>query len=136
MPSMTIDLTPDYSEKTLHVAVALQGRKNLERGVVYLPQLVYSKINETSEHLYEDFFKRKGEFSLVAVKTHQGAGELAKTLEDKFGVELSIYVGGIIAPFKATIEQARAIIKDLRDNPQKYYASPEEAEFGEQRFVI
>ena len=132
---MAIDLTPDYNEKTLHVAVSFKGRKR-DRGVVYLPQAVYSKINETSERMYEDFFKRGGEFGLVPVVTHQGAAELAKTLEERFGVRRSMWVGGIIAPFDATLEQAKKIIKDLKENPQNYYVSPEEAEFGGQRFAI
>ena len=126
---MAIDLTPDYNEKTLHVAVSFKGRKE-DRGIVYLPQAVYSKINKTSEMMYEDFFKRGGEFGLVPVLTHQGAGELAKTLEERFGVRKNMWVGGIIAPFDATLEQAREIIRDLKENPQDYYASPEEVEFG------
>ena len=132
---MQIDFTPNYDEKTLHVVVALQERKDADRGIVYLPEAVYSKTNTTSERLYEDFFKRGGEFSLVPVVTHQGAGELARTLEEKFGVKKTMWVGGIIAPFEATADQARTIIENLRSNPQNYYESLEEAEFGGQRFV-
>ena len=133
---MVIDLTPNYNEKTLHVVVALQGGENKDRGLVYFPEVVYSKINTTSEDLYEGFFKRGGEFNLVPVVTHQGAGELAKTLEKKFGVENAILVGGMIAPFDATREQAKAIIEDLKANPQDYCASLEEAEFGGERVVV
>ncbi|MCH7568544.1 MAG: hypothetical protein IIA87_03935 [Nanoarchaeota archaeon] len=132
----TMDLKPNYDKKTLHVALAFQGRKNIDRGIVYLPKAVYSKMNIFSERMYEDFFKRGGEFGLVPVVTHQSAGELAKTLEEKFGVEKGIWVGGIIAPFKATLEQARDIIKDLRENPQDYYNSPEKAIFGGEAFIV
>lgn len=111
---MGLDITPDYNKKTLHVALAFNGRKNRDkdRGLVYLPQAVYANIHPSSERIYQGFFKREGEFG--------------KTLEEKFGVNVSIFIGGVIASFDATPTQARAIIEDLGDNPRKYHHSKEE----------
>jgi len=120
---------PNYSEKTLHVALTLNKGKNRDRdrGLVYLPQAVYANIHPSSERIYQGFFKREGEFRLVPIVTRQGPGEFGITLEKKFGVNVSISIGGVIASFDATPTQARTIIEELRDNPRKYYHSKEEA---------
>lgn len=113
----------------MHIAVRNFG-ENKGRGLVYNPRQIYSGLNEFSEHIYEKFFQQ-GNFTLVSIMTRQGPGELAKILAREFGVESNFGIGGIIAPFNATYEQARSLIEDLEANPKRYYESEEEKWFTE-----
>jgi|SRR3989344_427194 len=135
---MAIDLTPSYDSKVLHVGLRNPTKrvgKNKDNGLVYNPVQVYSKLNTTSEGMYEDFFKTGSEVTIFPVRTEQGPGELVKMLAKDFGVEYCMVVGGVAAPFRATPEQAVRLIEDLRQNPQKYFVSEEKKEFGGQRFL-
>ena len=131
---MTIDLTPNYDEKTLQVAFSLKGRKE-DRGFVFNPQNVRSDTNPIAGRMYDEFLAR-GEYESVEITTHQGPGELAGMLGEKFEVDRTAWVGGMAAQLNATLPQAKSVIRDLRDNPQDYYASPEEEEFGEGSLVL
>ncbi|MBI2499780.1 hypothetical protein HYV88_06050 [Candidatus Woesearchaeota archaeon] len=136
---MAIDLTPDYKAKVLHIGLinpTKKVRKKDKNGLVYHPVHVYSKLNTLSEWIYEEFFKAGSEAVIFPLRTEQGPGELVKMLLRDFGVEYSLFVGGIVAPFRATPEQAKRIIEDLRENPQRYFASEEKKEFCDQRFFV
>ncbi len=136
---MTMDLTPDYEPKVLHVGLrnpTKRVRKNDENGLVYNPIQVYSKLNIISERMYEDFFKTESEVVIFPVRTEQGPGELVKILAKDFGIEYYTTVGGVAAPFRATPEQAARIIEDLRENSKKYFDSEEKKEFSGQRFLF
>ncbi len=117
----------DYTEKTLQLAIRNFG-EDKGRGLVYNPRQIYSKLNELSEHFYEEFFQ-PGDFSIVSIRTRQGPGELAKILEREFGVESNFGIGGILAQINSTYEQAKKILDDLIANPKKYYESEEEKLF-------
>ena len=134
---MAIDLTPNYKAKILHVALRDQFKpvkRNLNNGLVYEPKEVYSGVNMLSERMYKDLFIAKSKVTVLSLRTEQGPGELVKKLSEEFGVVYSTFVGGIAAPFRATPEQAKRLIEDLRNNPQKYFVSEEKKEFGGMRF--
>ena len=116
----------EASKKTLHVILDFDGEEDYERGCVYVPERVYSdKVDSSSRRIYEEFFGRKGDFRVFPLETLQGPGDLACTVMEKFNIKSagSGGVGGTIAYFNATKEKARAIVRDLRINPEKYVGS-------------
>lgn len=132
-----IDLTPDYSEKVLHIALRDSRGKNDDNLLVYNPTKVYSKINEISEGMYEEFFKSGIEATVIPIRTRQGPGEFVGGLVKQFNIDVPTWtVGGIASSVKITREQMKKIIQDLRNNPRKYFASEEEKEFGGRKFVV
>ena len=128
-----INLTADYTPKILHVGISnprTVAKKDSSNGLVYDPTKVYSKINTTSEIMYENFFNSGSEIVILPVRTEQGPGELVKILEKDFGIDYSTWIGGIIAEFTATPEQAQRIIKAIKSNPKRYFASQEKKDFA------
>lgn len=121
----------DHSTKNLQVAVLDDIVENFKgnTGLVYDPKEIYSEVNTSSKTIFEDFFTSGKVYSLVSIKTQQGPGELCNVLKRDFGVEINSWIGGIIAPFRATEEQAKAIIEDLKRNPQKYFKSGEKLRY-------
>lgn len=41
-----------------------------------------------------------------------------------------MHIGGIIAPFRATDEQAKSLLEELARNPERFYKSAEKEIFG------
>ena len=126
----------NYEPNVLHVALRdLEDRvfsqKEIEygardsNGLVYNPELVFSKIHRTSERMYADLFKKGQQVVVVPLETEQSPRELVKTLNSEFGVDYCMAVDGITAKFTATPEQAKRIIDELTNNPKKYFVSPE-----------
>lgn len=128
--------TVDYTPKILHVAIkgleyrVVPTNSDSENGLIYMPENVFSKVNTTSERMYHDFFKKGESHIVIPLETEQGPGELVKTLNKEFGIEYCMVVGGITAPFSATQEQARNLLIELKNNPLKYFNSPEKDIFS------
>lgn len=123
-----LNISPDYNPKILHVGI--DPSRETDNGIIYRPEKVYSKLNRLSEKIYEEFFTDGNEVVVFPIRTEQGPGELVKMLEKEFGIKNGMYIGGVVAPFTATSEQARVIIKELRKNPKKYFVSGEKEKFG------
>lgn len=111
----------DFSEKTLHIAIAK------DKGIIYNPELVDSY--ETARHLYDEFMQGNEKYTELHIQTEQGPGELVHVLEKEFKVENPIYVGGVCAPFDIKSNNAEDIINTIQNNPQKYYDSEEKKMF-------
>jgi len=120
----------DYTPKTLHVAIRnldeitiAKKDEEIENGLIYNPELVFSKINDTSEMMYNEFFKKEGSYILVPIETEQGPGELGNVFSDKYGSRVTWCVGGITAPFIIDNEKAKLLLNDLKENPAQFFNS-------------
>jgi len=94
------------------------------------------KKNELSERIYEDFFAAGSEVIVFPVRTEQGPVELVKMLTKDFNVYHNLLIGGIVALFRATPEQAVRIMQDLKENPERYFVSEEKKIFGDKTYVF
>ena len=134
-----VDLTPNYSEKILHIGLRNPSKRignDEENGLIYNPTCIYSKKNELSERIYEDFFAAGSEVIVFPVRTEQGPVELVKMLTKDFNVYHNLLIGGIVALFRATPEQAVRIMQDLKENPKRYFVSEEKKIFGDKTYVF
>lgn len=120
----------DYSLKHLHVVVS----NNMTRpkqgepfyaGLIYSPDKVFAKINENSERHFQEFFGQPGTFTLTAMQTEMGPGELALKLEKRFGAYCPSHIGGIIAEIRIPRDRLAALFAELMEKPQLYRESAE-----------
>ena len=125
----------NYTPKILHVAtIDFENYRKPTRGyngLIYDPKKIFNKTSrlDTSQMWYEEFFQKNRPYNLVTIETEQGPVELAKKLSKEFGVKCDFGIGAFLVHLEATPEQASALIKDLRENPKKYFNSAEKDHF-------
>jgi len=127
----------DYNEKSLQVAIKdLRGRETdsegfpRDNGLIYDLRKVFAKINDYAETIFGEFFEQGGIYRVAPVVAEAGPGELVKEFGKQFGIENTMCIGGIVAPFRATDEQAKTLLEELARNPEQFYTSAEKVMFG------
>lgn len=127
----------DYNKKSLQVVIKdLRGREKdskgfpRDNGLIYDPRKVFAKINDYAETIFGEFFEQGGIYRVAPVVTEAGPGELAKEFEKQFSIENIMCIGGIVAPFRATDDQAKTLPEELARNPERFYKSAEKVMFG------
>ena len=126
----------NYDAKALYVAV-----KPLEDAVedsaygikynclVFDP--LFDRTHPAAMRDYNDFFKNSERVKMLPVVTEQGPGELAKTLEKKYGAICHAWVGGMTAPVHVPAKSIDKLVRDLTTKAVKYfYESKEKKMFG------
>lgn len=127
----------DFREKVLHIAIANHDNKSgVREGLIYLPSAVYSKINTTSEHLFEEYFAANPASKLICIRTEMGPGEFANVLRKKFRAQHTIHVGGVIAPIEILPKNVEKLLQALHEQPEQFLKSAEKEEFAGKPFPM
>jgi hypothetical protein len=120
----------DWSKKQLVVALDLRTGK----GIAYNPRFndgpeKDSRVVDEVAAFYASKAGRRA--SRITVKTEMGPGEIANVFQRDYRTTpppSRMWIGGRFSPFKVT--RGQALLKDLRQHPQRFVKSEEKAEFS------
>lgn len=122
-------------DRLIHVAVKYNpsgsiDMKSSDNGIVYYPRIVFlydgldfrSAIKSARSNYFR-FFNGGNVFKVVSIYSTKGPGELLDLWKAGFDIKSDYHIGSMLGLFKATEEQAKALLEDLVNNPTKYMKS-------------
>jgi hypothetical protein len=123
----------NHDSKALYVAVKSLEKKVKENEGTNYNCLVFNplfdKKHSTAMSQYSDFFKDARDVKMLPVITEQGPGELAGCLEKDYKAHRGMWVGGMTSPLTVPKKSVDKLVRDLTENPLKYFVSEEKKVF-------
>lgn len=113
----------DNEKRNLQIIIR-EGTEEDYNGLVYDPTKIFTSFDGTCWDFCEVFFKPRGLYQMVVVETLLNPLELACLLKNNFDVHIGIRNSVTFTLFKASEEQASALLTDLYANPQDYFQKP------------